>query len=362
MLALGSWTDHRQDPAAWASSLGISRAAVDLYLGSDVLDLHLDTFIWTRIFGYDLTKRHGSGPTGGHFLGQADLPRLREAQLGGGIFVITTNPLRRAAGRAAAFSRNLPRLKAILESASEDVQIVRTEGDYRAAREAGRFAAFLGIQGGNAVDAPGALDLIDTDTRGHASIVRVTLLHLSNSGLGGTSAPLGGARGLSDSGRDFVRSLNARKIFVDLAHISRQGFWEALEAHDKSQPAIVTHTGVASVHPHWRNLDDMQLRAIANTGGTVGVMYQSSFLGDPLFGGKAESVVRHLEHIIHVAGEECAALGSDWDGMIVPPRDMPTCLELPRLVEKMLARGWGEGRIRGVLGGNFLRSLKLLRG
>jgi microsomal dipeptidase-like Zn-dependent dipeptidase len=48
--------------------------------------------------------------------------------------------------------------------------------------------------------------------------------------------------------------------------------------------------------------------------------------------------------------------------MIVPPRDMPTCLELPRLVEKMLSRGWGEERIRGVLGGNFLRSLKLLRG
>ncbi len=362
MHALGPWTDHRQDPAAWASALGISRTAVDLYLGADVLDLHLDTFIWTRIFGYDLTKRHGPGPTGGRFLGQADLPRLREAQVGGGIFVITTNPLRGAAGRAAAFSRNLPRLKAILESVPDEVQLVRTAGDYRSAREAGRFAAFLGIQGGNAVDAPGALGLIDDDARGHASIVRVTLVHLSNSGLGGTSAPLGGARGLSDSGRDFVRRLNARKIFVDLAHSSRPAFWDALEAHDKSQPAIVTHTGVSSVHPHWRNLDDMQLRAIANTGGTVGVMYQSSFLGDPLFAGKAESVVRHLEHIIKVGGEECAALGSDWDGMIVPPRDMPTCLELPRLVERMLARGWGEARIRGVLGGNFLRSLELLRG
>ena len=362
MLALGPWTDHRQDPAGWAASLGVSRAAVDLYLGSDVLDLHLDTFIWTRLFGYDLTKRHGLGPTGGRFLGQADLPRLREAQVGGGIFVITTNPLRGGAGRAAAFGRNLERLRSILGSVPGQVQLVRTAGDYRAARAEGRFAAFLGIQGGNAVDHPGALDLIDDDERGHASIVRVTLVHLSSSGLGGTSSPLGPARGLSDSGRDFVRRLNARKIFVDLAHISRQGFWDALEAHDKSQPAIVTHTGVSSVHPHWRNLDDMQIRAIANTGGTVGVMYQSSFLGDPLFAGKAESVVRHLEHLINVGGEECAALGSDWDGMIVPPRDMPTCLELPRLVEKMLARGWSEARIRGVLGGNFLRSLRALRG
>ena len=44
----------RVDAATWASALGISREAVELYLASDVIDLHVDTFIWTRIFGYEL--------------------------------------------------------------------------------------------------------------------------------------------------------------------------------------------------------------------------------------------------------------------------------------------------------------------
>ena len=358
------YADHRRDPGAWARALGVSRAAIDLYLASDVIDLHIDSFIWTRLFGYDLTRRHGHGLFGARFYSQADLPRLREAQVTGGIFVVTTNPLRGGDGRAAAFGRNLPRLKAILESVPAEVALVRTVDEYRAARAAGRFGAFLGVQGGNALDRDArALDLIDDGPDGRfPSIVRVTLVHLSNSGLGGTSAPGGGARGLSGAGRDYLRRLEARRIFVDLAHVSRPGFWDALEVHDRSLPAIVTHTGVCGVHPHWRNLDDRQVKAIADTGGTIGVMYQSSFLGDPLWAGRAESIVRHLEHIVEVAGPEFASLGSDWDGAIVPPRDLPTCLELPRLVQIMLDRGWREERVRKVLGQNFLGALQRLRG
>jgi membrane dipeptidase len=116
------------------------------------------------------------------------------------------------------------------------------------------------------------------------------------------------------------------------------------------------------VHEHWRNLDDDQLRAIAKSGGTIGVMYQSSFLGDPLWAGRAESIVRHLEHIVNTVGEDFASLGSDWDGAIVPPRDLRTCLELPRLVELMLKRGFTAERISKILGQNFLRVVTALRG
>ena len=67
------------DAASWARQLSISREAVELYLASEVIDLHLDTFIWARSFGYDLTRRHGRAPLGGWFLGHADFPRVREA-------------------------------------------------------------------------------------------------------------------------------------------------------------------------------------------------------------------------------------------------------------------------------------------
>lgn len=348
------------DPSSWARQLGISDSAIALYLDSDVIDLHLDTFIWKRLFGYDLTVKHGMGPLGARFFSQADLPRVLQGGLTGAAWVITTNPLRPAGSRARAFVRNLHLLKRILDSQADQVSIVRTAGEYHAARARGTHGALIAIQGGNALDAsPDSLDLIPDQL-----VHRITLVHLSNSSLGTTSSPmkLRRAQGLTRAGKAYVERLNEKRIFVDLAHISRKGFFDACAVHDASQPLIVTHTGVSGVHKHWRNLDDDQLRAVADTGGTIGVMYQSSFLGDPLLGGKAERVVDHLEHIIDCVGEDHASLGSDWDGAILPPRDLRTPAELPRLVQIMLDRGFSDIRIKKVLGQNFLRSLALLRG
>jgi membrane dipeptidase len=355
------YEDHAKDPQRWAQGLGISREAIEVYLASDVIDLHIDSFIWTRIFGYDLTKRHDSGLLNARFYSQSDLPRLREARITGGVWVITSNPLRPAVVRARVFVDNLRQLRAILESCPADVAIARNVAEYERARAAGKHAAFFGVQGGNALDRDAdALDLIEDDL-----VVRITLVHLSTSKLGRTSSPLaflGKNEGLSDAGKDYVRRLNAKKIFVDLAHINRRGFFDAVAVHDKTQPLIVTHTGIAGVFRHWRNVDDEQLRAIADTGGTIGVMYQSSFLGDSNAGGRATSIVDHLEHIVKTVGEDYASLGSDWDGAIITPRDMPTVLELPKIVQIMLDRGWKAERIQKILGKNFLRALKLLRG
>ncbi len=353
------YTDHQKDPSAWARDLDISTEAVELYLESDVLDLHVDSFIWDRVFGYDLTRRHGHGLLGARVYSQVDFPRILEANVTGATWVITTNPARDETSRSETFFANLRRLQEIFASVRSQFQIVRTASEYRAARAAGKHGAFIGIQGGNALDSPGALQRIPDNL-----ILRVTLVHLSNSSLGATSSPakLGGDLSLTDRGREYIEELNAQKIFVDLAHISRPGFFQAVEVHDRSQPLLVTHTGVDAVTPHWRNLTDAQLKAIADSGGTIGVMYQSSFLGDKWWGGRASSVVDHLQHIVETVGEDFASLGSDWDGAIIPPRDMPTCLELPKLVQIMLDRDFSPECIQKILGGNFLRVVESLRG
>jgi membrane dipeptidase len=361
-----AFVDHRSDPQAWADALGISRAAIDLYLASDVIDLHLDSFIWARTYGYDLTKRHGRGVFGARFYGHVDLPRIREARVTGGIWVITTNPWRTAEGRAEAFVRNIERLEGILASCDEDVAVVRTVKDYRAAVAAGKHAAWIGIQGGNALDwaGNGATDALDRIPRG--LVVRITLVHLSTSKLGVTSAPsmITGPRtgGLTDAGRAYVERLDEKRIFVDLAHINRKGFFDAVSVHDRSLPLIVTHTGVAGVKDHWRNLDDEQIRTIADSGGTIGIMYHSPFLGGSHLWGRAARIVDHLDYVKKTVGDDYVSLGSDWDGAIFTPRDMQTCLELPRLVQMMLDRGWREESVRKALGGNFLRALAALRG
>ena len=76
-----------------------------------------------------------------------------------------------------------------------------------------------------------------------------------------------GHQHLTDFGRDYVRKLNEKRVLVDLAHMTRQGFWDALEVHDKTLPPAVTHAGCDAVHPHFRDLTDEQLRAIADRGG-----------------------------------------------------------------------------------------------
>lgn len=345
---------------AWANALGISTEAVSLYLACDVVDLHIDSFIWTRVLGYDMRRRHGRGLLGARYFSQVDFPRVREAHLTGALWSITTNPLRTADGRAAAFGRNLQSLQDICAEASDQVVLVRNLAAYRDARERGKHAVFVAMQGGNALDRDdAALSVLDD-----GAVVAVTLVHLSSSSLGATSSPLArGSRGLSAHGHSYIERLNESRVFVDLAHISREGFFEAVQTHDPSQPLLVTHTGVSGVHPSWRNVDDEQLRAVADTGGVVGVIFHGGFLGSGYWnGGHAARIVDHIAHIVAVVGEDHAALGSDWDGAIITPRDMPTCLELPRLAHVMLERGFTDVCVRKILGGNFLRALGQLRG
>lgn len=351
----------------YTERLGISREAAELYLASDVIDLHIESFSFHRAIGYDLRRRHGLGIQRGFCLGHADFPRVLEAGITGGTWIITTNPAQLRENRPEVFSENLRELLALFDDVQDHFAVVRTAAEYEAARREGKHGAFLGIQGGNAFD----LGLDEIERCGDV-IVRITLLHLTNSRIGQTSSPLRLPRfltgkqtdddGLSDFGRDYVRTLNSKHIGVDLAHISKRGFWDAVEVHDKAQPLLVTHTGVSGVHENWRNLDDDQLRAIADSGGTIGVMYHSEFLGDGMRRGRLESVVRHIEHIVKTVGEDHASLGSDWDGLIDTPRDMPSCLELPKLVDALLLRGFSPDCVQKILGRNFLRTVRALRG
>jgi membrane dipeptidase len=332
--------------------------AAELIGSCDVLDAHVESFVWTRLIGYDLAGRNGPGLFRARFYGQADVPRMREAGMAGAVFSIATNPFRLSARRSAAFGANLVRLRSALER-DADVRVVSTAGEWRAARAEGRFGCFLAVQGGNAFMSPADLEGPAGET-----VTRVTLVHLTDSGLGATSSPLGSrrtARTLTAAGADFVAACNQRRILVDLAHASRPTFWAALDVHERDLPPIVSHTGVWAMRPSWRNVDDDQIRAIAGRGGVVGVMYHRGFLGKPSWRVGAEDVVRHLEHLIRVGGEDVACLGSDWDGMIVTPRDMPTAAELPVLVDHLLRRSWPEGRIAKVLGANYLRVMSTAR-
>lgn len=350
-----------QTPPAVAEVPGVSDEALALCRSIEVIDLHLDTFIPVRLWGYDIFRAHRP-PFGGHFFGHLDLPRIKDGGLDGGMWSITTNPFRTAKGRLRTFQRNLKRFRALVDGSEGRLAFARTRAEYDAARTGGaEHVIMLAIQGGNALEAAPEGPAAVPDRL----LTRVTLVHLTNAGFGASSAPVHVLRrdkGLSERGRRFVEQCNTERVFVDLAHIHRDAFWDAVEVHDQSQPLIVTHTGVNGVKPHWRNLDDDQLRAVAETGGVVGIMAQGSFLsrrGGPRDGAM---LVEHMEHVIDVAGEDAVALGTDYDGAISPPRDIRSGeVAYPRLVQHMLDRGWSEDRVAKAMGQNFLRCFGDLR-
>jgi membrane dipeptidase len=350
------YPDHHDDPAAWATGLGVSREACDLLLDADFIDLHCDLEVPVRLLRYDPTRRHAPHRRPLPFFGHTDYPRLLEAGFTGIVADLATNVFRRG-GRLEVTRRNLERMKQRVEQFPEQLALVTDRSGYDRARKEGRLALWLALQGGNAIsEDPSVLE----GPIGRL-LHRITLVHLTSSDLGGTNSPLGADRGLSPAGRDFVKACNAARVLVDLAHIGKRSFWEALEVHDTSLPPIVSHTGTSGVYPHWRNVDDDQVRAIADRGGVIGVIYQSSFLERRFLRGRRGAILDHLQHVVDVAGEDFAALGTDYDGLIVPPADLPDVTHHPVLVQDMLDRGWSERRIRKILGQNYLRVVANIR-
>ena len=125
---------------------------------------------------------------------------------------------------------------------------VRNHTDYVYAREHNKHAVFP-VQGANAIS--GAPDGIGSLPDNHG-ISRMTLVHLTPSVYGNTSSPahiIHSNKGLTQAGKDLVASMNNAKIFVDLAHIRPEGFWDAVDVHDPNLPILVTHTGVQGSHP-----------------------------------------------------------------------------------------------------------------
>lgn len=338
---------------------GRLRDALAVLDRATTVDLHIDTFIAARLGLYAPAKEHR--PRHRAFVGHVDLPRARRGGLKGALWSITTNPFRSAAGRARALRDNLAALKTFATT-TPGTAWVTTAAAFDAAMARGEHAVIPTIQGANALGDAVSLKALHAE-----EVVSVTLVHLLSSGYGETSTPLPlrhlwGPVGLPARGRALIEQLDGERVLLDLAHASKETFWDAVTVHDRSLPLAVTHTGVSGVHPHWRNVDDSQLKAVADTGGIVGVIFQPSFLGDATSRNDGVSLVmRHLAHIVATVGEDHAALGSDWDGFIVPSSDLKDPLALPGLVAEMTARGWRDERILKILGGNFRRVLGALR-
>lgn len=156
-------------------------------------------------------------------------------------------------------------------------------------------------------------------------------------------------RGLKEAGFAALSALDSCGILVDVSHLSDGGLADILRLRQK--PVVASHSCAAALKNAQRNLTDLQLKAIADCGGVVGLNFYGAFLGGD---GGFSAVAAHLKHIISVAGEDAPAFGSDWDGVpeggiSIYPRDMP------RLIQYLSRSGFTQRQLYKICCGNFFR-------
>jgi membrane dipeptidase len=322
---------------------------------------------------------------------QTDLPRMRKGHVGAQFWSVwipsaTTGPagVQTTLEQIDVVHRMVARYPRILEMAS-------TAADIRRIEKAGKIASLIGVEGGHQIgNSPAIL------RQYHALGVRyMTLSHSSNNDFvdSATDDPVHG--GLSPFGKAIVREMNRLGMLVDLSHVSADVMRQALQL--SKAPVIFSHSSARALMDHPRNVPDDVLRLLPANGGVVMVNFYPGFLSTEyrarmaardaeaarlksLYSGQPERrkaaqdawdaahpvppvpvslVADHVEHIRKIAGADHVGIGSDYDGIDgTAPEGMPGVESYPVLFAELARRGWSDGDLAKLAGGNVLRALE----
>jgi membrane dipeptidase len=331
-------------------------------------DGHNDTLLklWMAE-GVDKERPFIEGMAGAHI----DLPRAKAGGMVGGFFAMFPPPLRPAgtpppvglddklppqlALADAQFSTNgMASILLRLERAGA-LAVCRTAGELRAAIAAERLAAIFHIEGAEAVDTDfRSLDVL------YAAGLRSVGLVWSRENAFATGVPFRHnvdpdiGPGLTDAGKELVRVCNRMGVMLDVSHLNAAGFRDLAALSDK--PVVATHSNVHAISPHARNLVDWQLAAISESGGVVGLNFATGFLrpdGKFIADTEIELMVRHVDALVEAVGEDGVALGSDFDGAMMPTaiRDVTG---VQKLLQALLDKGYGEELVGKIAMGNWM--------
>jgi len=321
---------------------------------------------------------------------QVDLRSLRESGITASFFASYVPPF--YAGRGAkTFAYRLIDLIHREAESYPDVVFCDDSAGIRAAKAAGKMALMIGVEGGHAIE-----DSLETLRDFYARGVRyMTLTHVNTNNWCDSSGDGGRHGGLTDFGRDVVRTMNDLGMIVDISHVSDAAFYAVLET--TRVPIVATHSSCRALCRHPRNLTDEMLRDLAKNGGVCMINFFSAFVNDQVAqaiiaaqkrrpkgngtGGTEElpddstdwdeylawfqslgcpnatidDLADHIFHAAEVAGIDHVGIGSDFDGVPALPVGMQSASSLPALTARLIERGMSEGDVLKVLGENFLR-------
>ena len=300
-------------------------------------------------------------------------------------------------------NRQIDSLDAVIKRNPDKIVKVANSKELLKAVNQKKIAALVGLEGGHQFENNlGKLEALYN--RG----TRYITLTWNNSTPWATSAadetnPGGeknseGKNGLTYFGKQVVNKMNSLGMMVDISHVGEQTFYDVIATTTK--PIIASHSSVYQLCPHPRNLKDDQIKAIAKNGGVIQINFNSGFI-DPSVGPRETSflenhkaeidslvktgmfvyhaeeamyrkytdesyelrapfdfVIQHIEYIIKLVGVDYVGIGSDFDGIYQPPKQLDDVTTYPLITKALVEKGYSEIDIDKILGGNLLRVLK----
>jgi membrane dipeptidase len=307
--------------------------------------------------------------------GHIDLPRMHDGHMVGGLFAIYTpsddglsheglNPPPYGEVRREVAWKTTVEMIDILHAIAANVpnhgfQICLNAAEIHACLARGAIAAVLHIEGAEAIG-PSLEGFDALYAKGLRSIGPVW----SRNNVFGHGVPFqfpgtpDTGDGLTDAGKDLVHVCNAMRVMLDVSHLNAKGFWDLARLTDA--PIVASHSNVNALSHSTRNLLDDQIRAIGESGGIIGLNYALDFLQDDgqLHPDISPSeMLRHLEYIMNIAGEDCVGLGSDFDGAAAPDF-IGDVSGVPMLVAAMVAAGYSSDLVAKICSKNWLRVLE----
>lgn len=338
-------------------------------------DGHNDTLLkLLEAEGADKERPFIEGMPGAHI----DLPRAKLAGMAGGFFAMFPPPLKRAPPTPTGLDPQMPPELALADALASTngmasillrleqagaIAVCRNAAELRAAIAADRLAAIFHIEGAEAIDTDfRSLDVL------YAAGLRSIGITWSRANAFGTGVPFRFPAdpdigpGLSEAGKALVRECNRRGVLVDLSHLNAAGFRDV--AAISSHPLVATHSNVHAICPSTRNLVDWQLAAIRESGGLVGLNYAAGFLrpdGQWRVDTDMEVLVRHVDALVEALGEDGVALGSDFDGAMLPAA-IGDVTGVPRLLQALIDKGYGQDLVRKIALGNWAGMIERVMG
>ena len=360
------------------------------------LDSHLDTPLVLDRAGFDISRRHDWQTD----YAQVDLPRMKEGGLDGGFWVIYTaqGPLTKAGyakALAHARQRNLV-IDEMVETLGDDFAPATTADDAARIAASGKRVVYKSIE--NAYPLGTDIDVLDEFYA--AGVRMVGLVHSSNNQFADSSTDKGGQkwRGLSTLGRQLIRRANELGMIVDMSHAHDEALAQAIEM--SKTPIILSHSGVAHLYKHPRNVPDYLLKKLAKSGGVIQINSLSGYLRDldvspnrlPEFiglyrkyqnapGGMRENheafiadrraldkkyppdyaefsdVMNHIFYALDLMGPDHVGIGLDWDGG-GGVNGLQDVSDLPKITTALEKASINAQTIEKIWSGNMLRLLR----